>query len=463
MDVKTFVVPSELHNVSGDLLAIDLEMANSFRTGPSVICMIGIEFYEPGKKRTCASIGYITRRSEEKELVAWLLDQLARFRRRHREGRLLSFSGLDNDVRWLKERLERHDLADPEDSILDEMGHVDLKVEFRRRTQSDNISLKRLEEICGIERGSSVTSKKVSYILTDLVKKDKLDTTIPDRLHEYLRDDVHNLFLIFDRWQNLRLEPHNLPDEEVHTLLASIIRTADKFVRTNQNRNGYRKEFAALKTYHAALRERMSRVLAEESFENFSLPDFPPVRIKLPDFERLRKKHNYLGSIQMVDDQTGAYRLRRVFFRPRGALAVVRRGGRLLMIRRAESLKRAAGLWGLPGGEQEKGETPEQCAQRELWEELRLEGKVAGVLGKSASYNGEYELIWVELAVEDVSTLDPYPEEVGEVRWVTPEELALLEPLIPRAREGFAEFLGAEWGAGPPERTPADTNDPPPP
>jgi hypothetical protein len=47
--------------------------------------------------------------------------------------------------------------------------------------------------------------------------------------------------------------------------------------------------------------------------------------------------------------------------------------------------------------------------------------------------------------VENYSTLAPNPDEAAEARWVSPEELPHLEPLIPGAVDGFRAFLGSEW------------------
>ena len=52
------------------------------------------------------------------------------------------------------------------------------------------------------------------------------------------------------------------------------------------------------------------------------------------------------------------------------ALAVVRRGERVLLARR--SMGPGIGKWGFPGGMQELGETVEACAQRELLEETGI-------------------------------------------------------------------------------------------
>ena len=56
--------------------------------------------------------------------------------------------------------------------------------------------------------------------------------------------------------------------------------------------------------------------------------------------------------------------------------AVVLRDGRLLLIRRADD-----GLWALPGGITDPGETPAQTARRELWEEAGIDGRVTQLLG----------------------------------------------------------------------------------
>jgi 8-oxo-dGTP diphosphatase len=50
-----------------------------------------------------------------------------------------------------------------------------------------------------------------------------------------------------------------------------------------------------------------------------------------------------------------------------GALAVVRRDGRVLLAQR--SVPPSIGKWGFPGGKQELGETVRECARRELLEE----------------------------------------------------------------------------------------------
>lgn len=59
-----------------------------------------------------------------------------------------------------------------------------------------------------------------------------------------------------------------------------------------------------------------------------------------------------------------------------GSNAAVVRDGQLLLIKRSDN-----GLWALPGGLAEVGETLAQAAQRELWEETGVRGRVTQLLG----------------------------------------------------------------------------------
>ena len=103
------------------------------------------------------------------------------------------------------------------------------------------------------------------------------------------------------------------------------------------------------------------------------------------------------------------------------SVAIVRRDDVLLIQRnRAPS----EGLWTLPGGRLEPGETAEQCAIRELKEEMGLDvfalrpvmvlrhrGFDLQVFGTQA-YDGE---------------ITPNPAEIRGWRWVRPEQLSRLK------------------------------------
>jgi 8-oxo-dGTP diphosphatase len=95
--------------------------------------------------------------------------------------------------------------------------------------------------------------------------------------------------------------------------------------------------------------------------------------------------------------------------------------GRLLIARRPAS-DRLAGLWELPGGKIEAGETPQQCLRRELLEELGVDSHVDEVVARTVyEYDhGRFELIAL------TTRLLGEPEMLFHDRlaWVTRAEMA---------------------------------------
>lgn len=74
--------------------------------------------------------------------------------------------------------------------------------------------------------------------------------------------------------------------------------------------------------------------------------------------------------------------------------AVIIENGRLFLARRPAG-DPLAGLWELPGGKIEPGETPQECLERELREELSMAACAGHVLA-STTYryeHGEFELL----------------------------------------------------------------------
>ena len=451
MNIDTVELTHKLGRLGPEYLGFDVEMANSFRGESPVICMLGVEHGEPERGVCRSTIATITRRDEEPELIWWLLETLREFSARHARPKLLTFSGTDNDLPWVRERVERFGIGSGPAGALDALEHIDLKLAFHARTQHNNISLKKLEERFGIQREAQLTSKKVSYLLTDIIRRGE-NSAIPARIHGYLREDVHHLLVIFDRWAEVPLEGLSLSETAVVNQAASLIRLARRLSAQGSGRIGNASERERLREYFERLQDSLEEGLKHGTLESFKLPGLPRMSGRHPDLERLAKKHASLEQIEIVERGTGTYRLSRQLHKPKGVLAVVRREGRVLMIRRSDTVKRAPGVWGLPGGQQEPGESPLQGAVRELKEELNLDGHAVQILGSSPSYNGQFELVWVEVSVDDFGTLRPRPEEVGEARWVAPHELKSLSPLIGGAVEGFQRFLGGDWGGSPRRR-----------
>ena len=80
----------------------------------------------------------------------------------------------------------------------------------------------------------------------------------------------------------------------------------------------------------------------------------------------------------------------------------------ILLVKRAKDPGR--GLWGLPGGFIEQGESPEMAAVRELKEETCLNGKVVALLGTCSHLNTKHAdilLIGMEMVISDWSRLQP--------------------------------------------------------
>ena len=105
--------------------------------------------------------------------------------------------------------------------------------------------------------------------------------------------------------------------------------------------------------------------------------------------------------------------------------AVVRdQSGRLLLVQRGHPP--SAGLWSVPGGRVEPGETPAQAAVREVREETGLDVSVGTLLatveiGEFVVHDFAAQVLGGELRAGD---------DAADVRWCTFDEAALL-PLTP--------------------------------
>lgn len=115
--------------------------------------------------------------------------------------------------------------------------------------------------------------------------------------------------------------------------------------------------------------------------------------------------------------------------------AIVRRAGRLLLVRRGRPP--AAGEWSVPGGRVEPGEMLAEAVVRELAEETGLDGVCGPFVGwvERIGDDSHFVILDFEVMVAD----DRAPRAGGdaaEARWWRLEEVAEL-PLV----EGLAEFL----------------------
>jgi len=121
--------------------------------------------------------------------------------------------------------------------------------------------------------------------------------------------------------------------------------------------------------------------------------------------------------------------------------AVVTDGrGRLLLIKRGH--EPGAGLWSLPGGRIEPGETDAEALVREMREETGLTvepGRLIGQVQRPGLAAGDVIDIKDYAATVISGTLRP-GDDAADARWVDPEDLGVLA-----LTDGLVEAL-IEWG-----------------
>ena len=115
---------------------------------------------------------------------------------------------------------------------------------------------------------------------------------------------------------------------------------------------------------------------------------------------------------------------------------VVDDDGRLLLIRRAHPP--AQGLWSIPGGRVEAGESSEEAVIRELHEETGLRGEIVrevGTIEREAPSGGTY-VIRDYLVAVDGDTRPRAADDALDARWFGRSELDEVE-----TSEGLVEIL----------------------
>ena len=115
--------------------------------------------------------------------------------------------------------------------------------------------------------------------------------------------------------------------------------------------------------------------------------------------------------------------------RKRGVVAVILRGGKLLVIRRSLTVT-APGKLCLPGGGIEKGESEEQALVREMDEELAIDVKPLGLCYRSVTPWGT-NLAWWHAELDASIDPTPNPDEVAEVFWMTRNDVRTAADLLP--------------------------------
>jgi ADP-ribose pyrophosphatase YjhB (NUDIX family) len=105
---------------------------------------------------------------------------------------------------------------------------------------------------------------------------------------------------------------------------------------------------------------------------------------------------------------------------PNAASVAIIREGKVLLIKRAYAPYQH--LWTLPGGRMEEGETIEQCAIREVQEELGLAVRnVRPVMEQNLGREGNFRL--AVFVTRDFSGVLRPSDEVADHKWVDPSAL----------------------------------------
>ncbi|HEY1915801.1 MAG TPA: NUDIX domain-containing protein [Streptosporangiaceae bacterium] len=114
-------------------------------------------------------------------------------------------------------------------------------------------------------------------------------------------------------------------------------------------------------------------------------------------------------------------------------------GGRLLLIQRGHEPGR--GLWSLPGGRVEPGETDEQALIREVAEETGLAvaaGPLVGSVARAAPDGAVFDIF--DFAATVTGGELAAGDDAADARWVSPDELGELP-----VTGGLVEAL-SQWG-----------------
>ncbi len=133
---------------------------------------------------------------------------------------------------------------------------------------------------------------------------------------------------------------------------------------------------------------------------------------------------------------------------PAASVVVVDSDGRILLQRRTDN-----GMWALPGGVMELGESLAACGIRETWEETGITVEITGIVGTYTAPGHVFAYDDGEVRQEFSVCLLARPvggelrvsDESHEVAWFTPEESDAL-PMVASIRKRLADW---RRGTGP--------------
>lgn len=104
----------------------------------------------------------------------------------------------------------------------------------------------------------------------------------------------------------------------------------------------------------------------------------------------------------------------------------------LLMVQRHPNNPHGSGLWSIPGGKQEKGETPEDAAVREVLQEVGLDfpvktltfcGYTSDVFDNGRHYNTLFYCASIRFARGDTPPANLEPDKHAQIAWIPFQEV----------------------------------------
>jgi 8-oxo-dGTP pyrophosphatase MutT (NUDIX family) len=120
-------------------------------------------------------------------------------------------------------------------------------------------------------------------------------------------------------------------------------------------------------------------------------------------------------------------------------VAVIRRGARVLMVQRGRR-STFPGYWQPVSGRLERGESQAEAVVREAREEVGLEVQPLRKVWECPADGADFRLHWW-LAESLTGEVIPDPDEIGDARWLTPEEIRRLPDTFAGDREFYERVL----------------------
>jgi 8-oxo-dGTP diphosphatase len=106
------------------------------------------------------------------------------------------------------------------------------------------------------------------------------------------------------------------------------------------------------------------------------------------------------------------------------------------------------GLWDLPGGGREAGETPVDTALRECWEEAGLRLRAEEVVWQQAFAGPSLPITWFLVAEPGWLCLPPprLGDEGQEIRWMKVDDFLARQDAISHMQDRLSQYLARKAG-----------------